>query len=92
MENNIQQIVVQLTSAPYQRALSQYGNTLLPSSQQEIIYDSLTDEEKAIWDSFVTMIGAKYAPNNEVLLQLADAQQKYEQLLAQIGNNNTPTI
>jgi len=56
---NLQQIVVQITTAPYERALAQYGNDLMPQTQTEIIYSELSKEEKAIWDSFITMIKSK---------------------------------
>ena len=56
---DLQQIVVQLQTAPFVRALAQYGNEFLPQTQNEIIYDDLTTEEKAIFDSFVNMINSK---------------------------------
>ena len=56
---NLQQIVLQETTAPYVRALAQYGNDTVPESQTEVIYSELTTEEKAIWDAFVTMIKTK---------------------------------
>lgn len=56
---NLQQIVVQLTTAPYERALAQYGNDFMPQTQTEIIYSELSKEEKLIWDSFVEMIKSK---------------------------------
>ena len=56
---NLQQIVVQLTTAPYERALAQYGTSFMPETQIEIIYSELSDREKAIWDSFVEMIKTK---------------------------------
>jgi hypothetical protein len=56
---NLQQIVIQLTTAPYERALAQYGTSFMPDTQIEIIYSALSDSEKAIWDSFVEMIKTK---------------------------------
>jgi hypothetical protein len=56
---NLQQIVVQLTTAPFERALAQYGTGFLPETQIEIIYSELPDSEKAIWDAFITMIKTK---------------------------------
>jgi hypothetical protein len=57
--NNLQQIVVQETTAPYKRALAQYGEGIMPESQKEIIYSELTTSEKAIYDSFIEMIKSK---------------------------------
>jgi len=87
MANDIQQIVIQITSAPFVRALTQYGTSILPNSQQEIPYDSLTDEEKAIWDAFVTMLDSKYNPSDAIQLEFASVQKRYEELLAQVGTN-----
>ena len=56
---NLQQIVVQETTAPYVRALAQYGTEFMPESQIEIIYSDLSEEEQVIWDAFVTMIKSK---------------------------------
>jgi len=56
---NLQQIVLQETTAPFVRALAQYGTGFMPESQVEIIYSELTKEEKIIWDAFVTMIKSK---------------------------------
>jgi hypothetical protein len=56
---NLQQIVVQLTTAPYERSLAQYGNAFFPEDQIEVIYSDLSEEDKAIWDAFVTMIKTK---------------------------------
>lgn len=56
---NLQQIVVQLTTAPYKRSLAQYGNSFMPENQIEVIYSDLSEEDKAIWDAFVTMIKTK---------------------------------
>jgi hypothetical protein len=53
---NLQQVVVQLTTAPYERSLAQYGEGFIPENQTEIIYSELTLEEKEIWDNFVEMI------------------------------------
>jgi len=57
---NLQQIVVQITSGPMVRALSQYGTESIPEVQVEIEYNNLTSEEKVIWDSFVNMIKNKF--------------------------------
>jgi hypothetical protein len=56
---NLQQIVLQETTAPFVRALAQYGTDFMPESQVEVIYSELSDEEKAIWDAFVAMIKSK---------------------------------
>ena len=56
---NLQQIVVQLTTAPYERALTQYGNSFMPDNQIEIIYSDLSEEDKLTWDAFITMIKTK---------------------------------
>jgi hypothetical protein len=53
---NLQQIVVQITTAPIVRALAQYGTEQMPTEQKEIIYDDLSKEQKEIFDSFVEMI------------------------------------
>ena len=55
----LQQIVLQETTAPFVRALAQYGTTFIPETQIEIIYSELTDDEKEIWDAFVNMIKSK---------------------------------
>jgi len=57
--DNLQQIVLQETTAPYVRALAQYGTGFIPENQVEVIYSELSDEEKATWDAFVTMIKSK---------------------------------
>lgn len=57
--DNLQQIVLQETTAPYVRALAQYGTGFIPETQVEVIYSELSEEEKAIWDTFVTMIKSK---------------------------------
>jgi hypothetical protein len=56
---NLQQIVLQETTAPFVRALAQYGTGFMPENQVEIIYSELSDDDKAIWDAFVTMIKSK---------------------------------
>jgi len=56
---NLQQIVVQLTTAPFERALAQYGTDFIPETQIEIIYSELSKEEKVIFDTFVEMIKTK---------------------------------
>jgi hypothetical protein len=55
----LQQIVLQETTAPFVRALAQYGTNFMPETQIEVIYSELTDEEKDIWDAFVAMIKNK---------------------------------
>jgi len=56
---NLQQIVVQETTADEVRALAQYGSGIMPEKQVMVIYSELSDSEKAIWDAFVTMIKSK---------------------------------
>lgn len=56
---NLQQIVVQITTAPFERSLAQYGADFMPETQTEVIYSELSKEEKAIWDSFIAMIKTK---------------------------------
>lgn len=56
---NLQQIVVQLTTAPYERALAQYGTDIMPQEQKEIIYSELSDRDKAVFDAFIEMIKSK---------------------------------
>ena len=56
---NLQQIVVQETTAQYVRALAQYGTSFMPETQIEVIYSELTEEEKVIWNAFITMIKTK---------------------------------
>ena len=56
---NLQQIVVQETTAPYVRALAQYGTEFMPESQVEVIYSDLSEADKKVWDAFVTMIKSK---------------------------------
>jgi hypothetical protein len=57
--DNLQQIVLQETTAPYVRALAQYGTGLMPETQVEVVYDDLTTSEKETWDAFVEMIKTK---------------------------------
>ena len=57
--DNLQQIVLQETTAPFVRALAQYGTGFMPETQVEVIYSELSDSDKAIWDAFVTMIKSK---------------------------------
>lgn len=57
--NNLQQVVVQETTAPYKRALAQYGTGFVPESQIEIVYDDLSDTEKQVYDAFIEMIKTK---------------------------------
>jgi len=56
---NLQQIVVQETTCEYKRALAQYGNGIVPDIQKEIIYSELTNDEKIIYDNFISMIKSK---------------------------------
>jgi hypothetical protein len=56
---NLQQIVVQETTSTYVRALAQYGTSFMLDTQIEVIYSELSEEEKVIWDSFITMIKSK---------------------------------
>jgi hypothetical protein len=56
---NLQQIVIQETTAPYVRALAQYGNGFIPENQVEIIYSELSEDEKLVWDNFILMIKSK---------------------------------
>jgi hypothetical protein len=56
---NLQQIVVQETTATEVRALAQYGTAFMPEKQVEVIYSELSTADKAIWDAFVTMIKSK---------------------------------
>ena len=56
---NLQQIVVQETTAPYVRALAQYGTEFMPAAQVEVIYSDLSEAEQAIWDAFVELIKSK---------------------------------
>lgn len=56
---NLQQIVVQETTSVYVRALAQYGSSIIPEDQVEVVYSELTEEEQAVWDAFVTMIKTK---------------------------------
>lgn len=56
---NLQQIVVQETTAPYKRALAQYGTGFMPETQVEVIYDNLDSQDQAIWDAFEEMIKSK---------------------------------
>jgi hypothetical protein len=56
---NLQQIVVQITSSPEVRAIIQYGEGFLPNSQNLINYNDLNNDEKIIWDNFVNMIKDK---------------------------------
>ena len=56
---NLQQIVLQETTAPYVRALAQYGTAFMPENQFEVVYSELSAADKAIWDAFVTMIKSK---------------------------------
>ena len=56
---NLQQVVVQLTTAPYERSLAQYGEGFMPENQTEIIYSELDEQDKAVWDAFIAMIKSK---------------------------------
>lgn len=57
--DNLQQIVIQETTAPFVRALAQYGTEFIPETQVEVVYDDLTASEKETWDAFVEMIKTK---------------------------------
>ena len=57
--DNLQQIVLQETTAPFVRALAQCGTGFIPEQQVEVIYDELDEQDKATWDAFVAMIKAK---------------------------------
>lgn len=57
--DNLQQIVVQETTAPFVRALAQYGTGFIPETQVEVVYDDLDQQDKATWDAFVAMIKSK---------------------------------
>ena len=59
--DNLQQIVLQETTAPFVRALAQYGTGFMPEQQVEVIYDELDEQDKATWDAFVAMIKSKQA-------------------------------
>ena len=48
-----------VTTAPYERSLTQYGEELMPKTQTEIIYSELDEQDKAVWDAFVTMVKSK---------------------------------
>jgi hypothetical protein len=54
----LNQIVVQLTTAPFERALAQYGAIFDPT-QVEVIYSELSEQDKLVWDAFVEMIKTK---------------------------------
>jgi len=56
---DLQQIVVQITTAPIVRALAQYGSELRTGEQKEIIYDDLSESEKKTFDEFLEMIKSK---------------------------------
>jgi hypothetical protein len=56
---NLQQVVVQLTTAPYERSLVQYGEEFMPKKQTEIIYSELDEQDKAVWDAFIVLIKSK---------------------------------
>lgn len=60
--DNLQQIVVQETTAPFVRALAQYGTGFIPETQVEVVYSDLDEQDKATWDAFVAMIKSKQAP------------------------------
>jgi hypothetical protein len=53
---NLQQIVLQITTAPMVRALAQYGTEQMPTEQKEIIYDDLSKEQKKVFDAFIEMV------------------------------------
>jgi hypothetical protein len=53
---NLQQIVVQISTAPIVRALAQFGENDILNNQKEIVYSDLSNEQKLIFDSFIEMI------------------------------------
>jgi hypothetical protein len=55
--DKIYQVVVQQKSSATVRAIVQYDAD--GTNQKVISYDSLTDEEKKQWDSFLTMLSSK---------------------------------
>jgi hypothetical protein len=55
----LQQIVVQISNVDSERSVVQYGDGFLPEEQKFIEYEKLSEENQAIWDSFVTMIGSQ---------------------------------
>lgn len=57
--NDLQQIVIQETTAPYKRALAQYGTGFMPETQVEVKYEDLNVTEKAVYDAFIEMIKTK---------------------------------
>lgn len=57
--NELQQIVIQITSSSEVRAIAQYGSNLVPDSQELVKYATLSPSEKLIWDDFVAMIHSK---------------------------------
>lgn len=63
MNEELNQIVLQITTAPFVRALAQYGDQSPESIQQirqvEIVYSDLTASEKKKFDDFVAMIKTK---------------------------------
>ncbi len=56
---NLQQIVVQITTSEEKRAIAQFGTGMIPEDQFFIKYDELTEEEKLVWDNFIEMIKNK---------------------------------
>lgn len=59
MNEELNQIVVQITSAPFVRALAQYGEPFADQRQVEIKYDDLTAADKKKFDDFIAMITSK---------------------------------
>jgi hypothetical protein len=57
--DNLQQIVVQITTAPFERSLAQFGEDSMPENQVGIAYSELSASEKLKWDDFVEMIKSK---------------------------------
>lgn len=53
---NLQQLVIQLTTSPEVRVLLQFGTDFLPQSQTIINYEELSLDEKEIWDNFINML------------------------------------
>jgi len=55
-ELTLQQIIIQISNVDEKRSIAQYGEGFLPDEQIFTYYDSLTEENKRIWDTFVAMI------------------------------------
>lgn len=61
--NTLNQIVTQINTGPYKRALVQYTNEsnedIFSPNQVEVVYSTLTTDEKSIFDSFLTLMNSK---------------------------------